>query len=151
MVPPHSHGVSRVPWYSGSSSTSFAVSFTGLSPCLASLPRLFNYSYSTCIEDARTPHSRNCMVWALPLSLAATQGIDVSFSSLGYLDVSVPPVSLPQTMDSSTDMQGSPCMGFPIRTSTDQRLLAAPRGFSQLTTSFVGSRCQGIRPLLFLP
>ena len=29
------------------------------------------------------------MVWALPLSLAATQGIDVSFSSSGYLDVSV--------------------------------------------------------------
>ena len=29
------------------------------------------------------------MVWALPISLAATFGIDVSFSSSGYLDVSV--------------------------------------------------------------
>ena len=28
-------------------------------------------------------------VWALPVSLAATPGIDVSFSSSGYLDVSV--------------------------------------------------------------
>ena len=34
------------------------------------------------------------MVWALPRSLAATEGIDVSFSSSGYLDVSVPRVSL---------------------------------------------------------
>ncbi len=31
-------------------------------------------------------------VWALPVSLAATQGIDYSFSSSGYLDVSVPRV-----------------------------------------------------------
>ena len=33
-------------------------------------------------------------VWPLSLSLAATQKIDVSFSSYGYLDVSVPRVSL---------------------------------------------------------
>ena len=36
-------------------------------------------------------------VWALPISLAATFGIDVSFSSSPYLDVSVqevPPVYL---------------------------------------------------------
>ncbi len=31
-------------------------------------------------------------VWAVPVSLAATQGIDYSFSSSGYLDVSVPRV-----------------------------------------------------------
>ena len=34
------------------------------------------------------------MVWALPISLAATPGIDFSFYSSGYLDVSVPQVSL---------------------------------------------------------
>ena len=33
------------------------------------------------------------MVWALPCSLAATWGIDVSFFSSGYLDVSVPRVA----------------------------------------------------------
>ena len=32
------------------------------------------------------------MVWADPRSLAATEGVDVSFSSWGYLDVSVVPV-----------------------------------------------------------
>ena len=35
------------------------------------------------------PHGARTMVWALPRSLAATYGIDVSFSSSGYLDVSV--------------------------------------------------------------
>ena len=35
------------------------------------------------------PHGARTMVWALPRSLAATYGIDFSFSSSGYLDVSV--------------------------------------------------------------
>ena len=35
------------------------------------------------------PHSARAVVWALPLSLAATYGITVVFSSSGYLDVSV--------------------------------------------------------------
>ena len=43
-----------------------------------------------------------------------------------------------------------PHMGFPIRISTDQRLFAAPRSFSQLITSFIGDWCQGIRPALLV-
>ena len=35
------------------------------------------------------PQSARTLVWALPISLAATLGIDVSFSSSAYLDVSV--------------------------------------------------------------
>src|SRR3546814_1281716 len=34
--------------------------------------------------------------------------------------------------------------GFPIRISTDKSSFAAPHGFSQRTTSFIASRCQGI-------
>ena len=37
-----------------------------------------------------------------------------------------------------------------IRKSADQNLLAIPRSFSQLTTSFFGSWCQGIHPALLL-
>ena len=40
-------------------------------------------------------------------------------------------------------------VGCPIRTSTDQRLLAAPRGFSQRATSFLASWCQGIHQMPF--
>ena len=41
-------------------------------------------------------------------------------------------------------------LGCPIRKSTDQSLLAAPRGLSQLTTSFIASWHQGIhhKPLV---
>ena len=35
------------------------------------------------------PQGARTLVWALPVSLAATPGIDLSFSSSGYLDVSV--------------------------------------------------------------
>ena len=36
-------------------------------------------------------------------------------------------------------------VGFPIRISTDQSVLATPRSFSQLAASFIAIRCQGIR------
>ena len=42
------------------------------------------------------------MVWAIPISLAATLGIDVSFFSSSYLDVSVQRVGLPKDVRSST-------------------------------------------------
>src|ERR1700730_6823812 len=45
-------------------------------------------------------------------------------------------------MDSCDDTRCR--VGCPIRISTDQRLLAAPRGFSQRATSFIASWCQGI-------
>ena len=40
-------------------------------------------------------------VWAGPVSLAATPGISVDFSSSGYLDVSVPPVASARPMCSA--------------------------------------------------
>ena len=72
------------------------------------------------------------------------------FSSSGYLDVSVPRVPSCQPMD-SVDGDGvlSP-PGFPIRISTDQYLLAVPRGFSQLAASFFGVWCLGIHPVLLV-
>ena len=86
-----------------------------------------------------TPQDRSLEVWAPPRSLATTCGITIVFSSSGYLDVSVPRVS--------SHLRGSSNFirrGFPIRTSTDQNSFAAPRSFSQLTTSFVVSESQGI-------
>ena len=46
-----------------------------------------NNNFSLC--SVRNPRDKS-LVWALSLSLAATQKIDVSFSSSRYLDVSVP-------------------------------------------------------------
>ena len=63
------------------------------------------------------PHGARTMVWALPRSLAATYGIDFSFSSSGYLDVSVhrvPPVTLfiHVTVTAHYDRRVSP-FGYP--------------------------------------
>ena len=46
------------------------------------------------ISSAAGEESYNpaCAVWALPRSLAATEGISFDFFSSGYLDVSVPQV-----------------------------------------------------------
>ena len=48
---------------------------------------------SSCHLYRRSYNPGLCPVWAPPLSLAATYGIDFSFSSCRYLDVSVPCVS----------------------------------------------------------
>ena len=64
---------------------------TGLSPSLAGCPKAVLLSSLDLLMQSE-PRSACTAVWALPRSLAATYGIDVSFSSSGYLDVSVPRV-----------------------------------------------------------
>ena len=59
-------------------------------PLRCAFPNIFFYQYYAYLTSF-TPRSPS--VWALPLSLAATWEIDFSFSSSGYLDVSVPRVS----------------------------------------------------------
>ena len=88
MVPPLSHGVSRVPQYSGYS-------------------RLFlSFAYVTVTLFRRTSHSvqldinitlccpNPCDISTIPRSLATTSGISVDFFSSPYLDVSVQAVPL---------------------------------------------------------
>ena len=56
------------------------------------LSGLLSQNSSARLEESimrSEPRSARTTVWALPVSLAATPGIDVSFSSSGYLDVSV--------------------------------------------------------------
>ena len=69
------------------------LSLTGLSPSLAGLPRSILLALSDCVCGPK-PRGARAPVWALPISLAATLEIDVSFSSSGYLDVSVHRVPL---------------------------------------------------------
>ena len=79
-----------------------SLSSTGLLPSLVSLSRtipLGNETFRLAVAwppPDLQPRMSNAHrlgthpVWALPLSLAATEGIAVAFSSSGYLDVSVP-------------------------------------------------------------
>ena len=124
-------------------------SCTGLLPSLAGLSIPILLKSTVHIADPQ-PRRACSSVWALTLSLAATQVIDVSFSSSGYLDVSVPRVPSCKTMYSSYGDGTLLPPGFPIRIFTNLCLLAAPRNFSQLATSFFGVWCLGIHPMLFV-
>ena len=100
--------------------------------------------------QSATPKVLLPSVWPLPVSLAATSGISVDFSSSAYLDVSVQRVYLHMAIWFTIQYQSIALMGFPIRKSTDRWIFAPPRGLSQLVTSFFGSWCQGIRRMLLL-
>ena len=92
MVPAHSIKVSRVSMYSGSRlvCSPFAYGAFTLSGWLSQ-----NHS-ARIVESIMRSEPRNARipVWPPPRSLAATYGIDVSFFSSGYLDVSVHRVPL---------------------------------------------------------
>ena len=87
MVPAYSIKVSRVSMYSGYRhvSSSFAYGTFTLSGLLSQ-----NSSAGFTESIMRSePRNARTPVWALSISLAATLEIDFSFSSSGYLDVSV--------------------------------------------------------------
>ena len=87
MVPAPSHKVSRVSWYSGSRSVRSPFAYGAFT-----LSGWLSQNHSARLDGSITrsePRNARIPVWALPVSLAATPGIDVSFSSSGYLDVSV--------------------------------------------------------------
>ena len=87
MVPARSDKVSRVSSYSGYRSVSLSFAYGAFT-----LSGRLSHSRSAGLPESglrSEPRNARIPVWALPISLAATFGIDVSFSSSGYLDVSV--------------------------------------------------------------
>ena len=79
-------------------------------------------------RTATTAVYHTARVWALPRSLATTEGVEVSFLSSGYLDVSVPRLASTCPMDSGRGTRALPRVGFPIRKSPDQRSVStSPR------------------------
>ena len=98
MVPPVSHGVSRVPRYSGSDLTFFAFRLRGSHSLWQASPDLS--ANLVCRDDRPQPRRINPSVWPLPRSLATTSGISVDFSSSPYLDVSVQAVPHVHLFDS---------------------------------------------------
>ena len=87
MVPAHSDKVSRVSSYSGYRSVSLSFAYGAFT-----LSGRLSQSRSAGLPESgmrSEPRNARSPVWPLPRSLAATCGIDVSFSSSGYLDVSV--------------------------------------------------------------
>src|SRR6185437_14754852 len=138
MVLPDSDGVSRVPPYSGSTLVWVLFQLQGCYLLWRVFPNRFVYSAHP-VMSVLQPQEASLLVWAVPVSLATTQGIAFAFSSSGYLDVSVPRVCLQYPMYSGKDSIPLRIEGFPIRKSPDQSLLTAPRSISVLVPSFIGS------------
>ena len=109
MVPARSVRVSRVPTYSGYRHVPSAVAYGDLT-----LFVLLSQNSSADLRQSITrsePRNACTPVWPLSISLAATLKIDVSFSSSGYLDVSVHQVPF-HTLCIHVWMTGYPA-GFP--------------------------------------
>ena len=142
MVPPASHRVSRVPWYSGSylknyrfnygSFTLFAIPFQVFRLCsqvllLRSLPQA-HYKLGLGCSDFARHYSRNhfCFLFLRVLRC---------FSSPGS-----PRIPIYSVYDNAMLL----ALSSLIRISADLWIFAPPRSFSQLVTSFFGATYQGI-------
>ena len=118
---------------------------TGLSPSAVKLSRLFRFDRARFSQSYNPGAASTTPVWALSVSLATTREIDSFFLFLQVL----------RCFSSLRWLQLRWCQlfkltGSPIRTSPDLHLFAVPRGFSQLSTSFLASKSLGIlHPLFF--
>ena len=87
MVPPCSHRIPRVRWYSGYCCPLCLFVYRTLTFC-----GMTSHSFRLKLCDdvcSPNPTDISIVVWPLPLSLATTRGISFDFSSSPYLDVSV--------------------------------------------------------------
>ena len=149
MVPPASHKVSRVSWYSGycrsvvSSDTrllrtmegSFHILFSSIDSHLFSPQPRWTEVLRFGLVRVRSPLLTESRLISLP---GPTEMFQFNPSSLVHLCI-------------QCTMHG--CLVhacFHIRKSPDQWIFAPPRGLSQLVTSFFGDWCQGIRPALLV-
>ncbi len=148
MVPPDSHRVSRVPWYSGTDSepsafrlqdchllwSDFPDGSTNNSVCDSAAlrpDRPYNpreHAPWFGLVPIRSPLLRESRLISFPRVTEMFQ-----FTRLASCGLCIHP-----------RMTGMYLPGFPIRASPDQSLRAAPRCFSQLTAPFFACPCLGI-------
>ena len=110
MVPLPSHKVPRVSWYSGSRLVSSFFTYGAFT-----LSGRLSQNLSARFVESRLwsePRNARIPVWPLSISLAATLEIEFSFSSSGYLDVSVHRVPF-HTLWIGVWMTGVSPAGFP--------------------------------------
>ncbi len=147
MVPPSSNGISRAPPYSGSCRPArlfVYVTFTlfrrsshivrlKLADGLCSPKPHRNFSPWFGLFRVRSPLLTESRLISLP---HPTEMFQFGwFPSHRYL-----------IHDGMHELLHADCS---IRKSTDRSVFTAPRSLSQLTTSFIGSQCQGIHSTLF--
>ena len=147
MVPVDSDRVSRAPPYSGTGFESRSFSLTRLSRSMAPLSRglqLTTGLVTLLLPALQPPMNRN------PLGLGCcdfARHYSRNHCCFLFLQVLRWFTSLSSLVPNYVFIgpyYGFTVVGFPIRKSPGQRLLAPNRGLSQLATSFIAIFCQGI-------
>ena len=148
MVPPTSHKVPRVSWYSGSRhvNSSFAYGAFTLS---GRLSQNRSAKLVESIPRSEPQHART-LVWALPFSLAATHRITCCFLFLRLLRCFSSPGSLRTPMNSVYDDMTSSCRVSPFRYLRITAYLRLPEAFRSLSrlSSALSAKASALRPFL---
>lgn len=163
MVLTDSHGISRAPCYLGSPSGLHSISATGLTPTLVRLSIRFAYTAHVTVVDRQIDPRGPTTPTMQPLpgithdrfSLIRFRSPLLTESRLFSLPVGTemfhfPTFPLPALYIQAgvTRSPKGPGGVSPFGNPRITARLSAPRGLSQITTSFFGSRCQGIHRLL---
>ena len=132
VVHPSSHGVSRVPRYSGYSLPAFSFVYGTLTLCgwLSHAIRLdtSGHDASPNPKDPEGP-----LVWPSPRSLATTSGISVDVFSSPYLDVSVQAVPFLRLFDSTQDDRVLLCRVSPFGNLRIKAYVRLPEAYRSLS------------------
>ena len=148
VVPPASHEVPRVSWYSGYCRLIPAFPYTAFTLYgRISQIRSGGWSFAFCSPQ---PHSTRAVVWAFSGFARRYFRNRSFFLFLRLLRCFSSPGSPAAVMYWLRHIRAFPRIGCPIQIPVDQWVFAPPHRFSQLVTSFFGSQCQGILPVLFL-
>ena len=96
------------------------------------------------------PQPAHRLVWALPVSLAATQGISIDFFSYGYLDVSVPRVRSDGLWIQPAVTGYDPCRVAPFGNPRIKGCLHLPEAYRSLPrpSSLPRAKASALRPFL---
>ena len=128
----------------------FTISPTGLSPSLVGFPKTIRLS----IHDAKcSPQPRTTEVFRFGLFrvrsplLTESRLISLPEATEMFQFTSSLHIKLWIHFMLNTRLTYP---GSPIRKSADRSVFATPRSLSQLVTSFIDDRCQGIRPALLV-
>ena len=145
MVPPASHRVSRVPWYSGSYRKSSCFDYRAVTFCGGAFQNSSS-AIASSLMICPQPQRRKLLWFGLFRFRSPLLTESNFFLFLRVLRCFSSPSSPRKAMYSPYDTITLLMVSFLIRKSPDHSLRATPRSLSQLITSFIGSRCQGIRP-----
>ena len=145
MVPPTSHKVSRVSWYSGSCRC-VPVSCTGLSPSLAGFPKTVPLPFRSLLQSI-TPRCTHHGLGSFPFARRYS-GNRCFFLFLRLLRCFSSPGSPCMAMDSPCSDRGLLCRVSPFRYLRINGYLLLPAAFRSLSrlSSALSAKASTLRP-----